>query len=688
MSAKGCSAASSSASLCADRADVAEADPDGAGLDGAAGAADVHVRRAHLDPARLGVADERGGRVEAHRLRVQERAEELGRVVAAQPRRLVGEQAERGGVRLREPEPGEADELVVDRVRRRLVDPVAEAALDEPGPERLDRLLAPLAAHRAAEPFGLPHAEARGRHRDVEHLILEDDDAERLPERLAERLVLDRVDEVGVDAEPLAALDVGVDGLALDRPRADERDLDGQVVEVLGAGAQEALHLGAALDLEEPDGVGVLDLAVDLGIVERDPREVDRLAVEARDQLDGLLDGGEHPEAEQVDLEEAGVGARVLVPLADLAAGHRGGLHRDEVDQRPRRDHHPARVLGEVARQAGDLVGQLAEGLPARARVGAGHVLELGGDTGCLPAVGDAGEPLELGEREPERLADVADRAAAAVGREGRDERGVLAAVALGDGDDQLLADVAREVEVDVGHRDQLVVEEPAEREVRLDRVDVRQAGEVADDRADARAPPPPRRQDVARRVAPAHLERAGAGQLEHLPVEQEEPGEAEPGDQRQLGLEAVVRALLVAVRVGVAVGERALAEIAQLAVGRVGPVGEVGVAVAELLGQVEGAAVGDLARPGGGVGRKPLGGLLRARGAPIRGCRAARARSRRARCGCGSRRGRPGDGCGVDGERGRRRSRRSGRRARPRARSRAAFRRASPRSYGRWSST
>ena len=75
------------------------------------------------------------------------------------------------------------------------------------------------------------------------------------------------------------------------------------------------------------------------------------------------------------------------------------------------------------------------------------------GDAGRVPAVGDAGEPLELGEREAERLADVADRAAAPVGREGGDERGVLAAVALGDGDDQLLADVAREVEVDVGHR-------------------------------------------------------------------------------------------------------------------------------------------------------------------------------------------------------------------------------------------
>ena len=122
----------------------------------------------------------------------------------------------------------------------------------------------------------------------------------------------------------------------------------------------------------------------------------------------------------------------------------------------------------------------------------------------------------------------------------------MLAAVALGDGDDQLLADVAREVEVDVGHRDDLVVQEAAEREVRLDRVDVGEAGQVADDRADARSSPPPRRQRVPGRAGSAHLERAVARQLEHLPVEQEEAGEAEPGDQRELGLEAVVGALPV----------------------------------------------------------------------------------------------------------------------------------------------
>ena len=230
-----------------------------------------------------------------------------------------------------------------------------------------------------------------------------------------------------------------------------------------------------------------------------------------------------------------------------------------------------------------------------------------------MPAVGHAREPLELAERKAERLADVADRAAAAVGREARDERGVLAAVLLGDGDDQLLADLAREVEVDVGHAGHLVVEEAAERELRLDGVDVREAGEVADDRADARPAAAAGRKRMARRAGAAHLEGALARELEHLPVQEEEAGEAEARDQRQLVVEAfAARRACGRCAFGVALGEGAVADGAELDVGRVGAVGEVGVAVAELLGQVELAAVGDLARARGRVAWQALEHLVR----------------------------------------------------------------------------
>src|SRR3954451_3208149 len=98
-----------------------------------------------------------------------------------------------------------------------------------------------------------------------------------------------------------------------------------------------------------------------------------------------------------------------------------------------------------------DLAAELGERAPPRRRelrLRVGEHQQLLGDAPRVPPVGELREPLEVGEREAERLADVADRAARAVRREARDERRMLAAVAVGDRDDQLLADVAREVEI------------------------------------------------------------------------------------------------------------------------------------------------------------------------------------------------------------------------------------------------
>ncbi len=291
----------------------------------------------------------------------------------------------------------------------------------------------------------------------------------------------------------MPVLHIRMDCFALDRPGTHERDLHGQVLEVLGPRLQQALHLRAALDLEDADRVRLLDLLVDAGVVERHTREVDRLASQPRDAVDRVLDGREHAEPEEIDLQEAGVAAAVLVPLADLASCHRGGLYRHEVDQRPGRDDHAAGMLADVTRQPCDLLRQLAERGPAWACMCAGHAVELVSDAGRIPAVGDPCEPFQLGERQPERLADVANRTTAAIARERRDERGVLTAVALGDAHDQLLSDVTRKVEVDVGHGDHLVVDEATERQAGRDGIDVREACQVADDRpntgAAARAP-------------------------------------------------------------------------------------------------------------------------------------------------------------------------------------------------------
>ena len=307
----------------------------------------------------------------------------------------------------------------------------------------------------------------------------------------------------------------------------------------------------------------------------------------------------------------------------------------------------PPGMLRDVPRQAGDLRAQLRERAPARRaqlRLGIGQRGELVADARRVPAVGDPREPLEVGERQPERLADVADRAARAIRRERRDERRVLAPVLLGHADDQLLADVAGKVEVDVRHRRQLVVEEAAEREVGRDGIDVREAGQVADDRADGRAAAAPGRQHLPRDRRAAHLDRDLARELEHLPVQEEEPGEPEPLDQRELLVEASPSAALVTVSPTRSVrgtgGRRARAAARSPAPRR-------------RRSRDSGSRAPPSDRTRAAARARPCARRLRGRRgtarasrrprpAPTRGCRAARARSRRATCGCGSRRARP----------------------------------------------
>jgi hypothetical protein len=105
----------------------------------------------------------------------------------------------------------------------------------------------------------------------------------------------------------------------------------------------------------------------------------------------------------------------------------------------------------------------------------------------------------------------------------------------------------------------------------------------------------------VPRRVVAAHLACAVGRQLEHLVVEQEEPVEAEPADQRQLLVEPVSCSLLRSVELGVPLGECPVAKAPELDARRFA-VGEVGIAVAEVGGEVETQPVGKLAGAVDGV--------------------------------------------------------------------------------------
>ena len=153
-----------------------------------------------------------------------------------------------------------------------------------------------------------------------------------------------------------------------------------------------------------------------------DPREVEPLVARPPHFVDAALDRGEHPQPEQVDLEEAGVGAGVLVPLDDLAPLHRRRDDRADVDQRPGRDHHPARVLGGVAGQAHRLAAELEQRPPAGEAARRGPIAATTSRSISTVALVEADHlrhPLDLARRQRQRLAEVAHRRRAG-GRWGR----------------------------------------------------------------------------------------------------------------------------------------------------------------------------------------------------------------------------------------------------------------------------
>ena len=120
------------------------------------------------------VAHQLRRRVEAHRLGVEQAAEEGVGVMALDPAADVGEQREAGGVAFRKAVFAEALDLLEDALgvfaRVALLDHPA----DQPLVERR-QAAAPLPRrHRAAQGIGLAGGEVGGEHGDLHHLLLED----------------------------------------------------------------------------------------------------------------------------------------------------------------------------------------------------------------------------------------------------------------------------------------------------------------------------------------------------------------------------------------------------------------------------------------------------------------------------------------------------------------------------------
>ena len=112
------------------------------------------------------------------------------------------------------------------------------------------------------------------------------------------------------------------------------------------------------------------------------------------------------PRPEQIHLHDAHVGAVVLVPLDDDAAGHAGGLERHHRIELALADHHAAGVLTEMPRQILDAQPQLGERPHARHLDRQAGRREVARErlvrVGELEVVHHLGQPIDLVARRSE----------------------------------------------------------------------------------------------------------------------------------------------------------------------------------------------------------------------------------------------------------------------------------------------
>ena len=246
-----------------------------------------------------------------------------------------------------------------------------------------------------------------------------------------------------------------------------------------------------------------------------------------------LLQGGEHAEAEEVDLDDPEVGAVVLVPLDHHAARHGGGLQGDHLVEAAGGDHHAAGVLPEVAGEVVDArpqVHEMLEALLLGVEAGGG---ELGGERLLLAVVGVvapvaelAGELVDLLLVVAEDLGHLAGGGAVAVGDHGRRHRRAVGAVALVDVLDHPLALVPRgKVEVDVRPLAALFGEEALEEELHLHGIDGGDRQRVADGA-------------VGGRAASLGQDPLSEAEIDDVADDQEVAGEVELLDQVELFLD------------------------------------------------------------------------------------------------------------------------------------------------------
>ena len=242
---------------------------------------------------------------------------------------------------------GELGEQVEDGVGSVLGDAILHRAFDE------DRALlvhfgADLLAHRAAQEVGVAERVAGHHLRDLHHLFLVDDDAERLLEdRLQHRMQIFRL-LVAVLAGAIGR-DVGHRARAIQRHQRDD------VFEPVGAHVDQRPPHARAFHLEHADDVAAGQHLITRRVVDRQRVQVD-MDVALLEQLHRDVERGQRLQAEEVELHQTRRFDPFHVELGHRHVGFRIAIQRHQIAERAIADHDAGRVGRGVAGQTFELL--------------------------------------------------------------------------------------------------------------------------------------------------------------------------------------------------------------------------------------------------------------------------------------------------------------------------------------------
>ncbi len=444
------------------------------------------MRRAHRNAGAARLAQEYRQLVRVRQIERHRCGEKLGRVIGFQVSGLISNKCVAGRVTLVEAVAREFLDKFEDRRRLPGINALFLGALDETRALAVHLLLL-LLAHRTAQQIRLAERVTGKDLRDLHHLFLVDDDAVSLLQRSLERRM-----EIVRRRQALLALDIGRD--VLHRTGAIEGHERNDVLEAVRLHRAQCLAHAGRFKLEHADGRALAEHCKGLFVIERQIVRVD-VAAGVADETRSPVDDRQRLEAEEIEFDEACRLHPLHIVLGGGKVRARIAVERRQLVERAVADDDPCRVcrcmavkplklqrLFEQRRDAFIARALLAQSRLALDRLGKRHW--IGGIVG-----NELAEPVNLRKRHADDAADIAKHRARLQFSKGDDLRDAIGAVFLLDVTDDFVAPVLAEVDVEVGHRHALGIEETLEQQAEPQRIEVGDRQRPGDQRTGARTP-------------------------------------------------------------------------------------------------------------------------------------------------------------------------------------------------------